>query len=127
MNHWHKDNKHTKTLVPLKNLTHCHSVHHQPHKGDCGIKLRCQCQEDSNLKLTFSDLHVPQFNQWLKHPDSTHGFGLRRNVDEICTFLRYYAVYSHNSVLMFWDIFRRKDGTDRLSQNVGMELPLHTA
>jgi hypothetical protein len=66
MNHLHKDNRHRKTLVPLKNLTHCHPVHHQPHKGYPSIKLRLRCHKDSNFKITFSDLHVPQFNQWLK-------------------------------------------------------------
>jgi hypothetical protein len=76
MNHWHKNNRHRKTLVPLKILTHCHSVNHHPQKGDPGIKLRLWCQEDSNLKITFSDSHVPQFNQWLQHPDSTHDFRL---------------------------------------------------
>ena len=59
MNHWHKDNRHRKTLVPLKHLTHCHSVNHQFHKGDPSIKLRLLCHEDSNLKITFSDLYVP--------------------------------------------------------------------
>jgi hypothetical protein len=76
MNHWHKDNRHRKTLVFLKILTHCQSVHHQSHKGDPVIKLRLRCQEDRDLKITISDLHVPHFNQWLKHLDSTHDFRL---------------------------------------------------
>jgi hypothetical protein len=70
--------------------------------------------------------------------------GFHHDVEEICALLGYYAGQNGNSVLMFWDIlpgpFSRvkkskenvlldilttENGTDRLSQSVGMELPLH--
>jgi len=38
----------------------------------------------------------------------------RRNVNEICVLVGFYA---------FLDCLALEDGTDRLSQNVGMELP----
>jgi len=66
--------------------------------------------------------------------------GFRHNVEEICALFGYYAAQNGNSVLMFWDIlsgpFSRdkkskknvlldflatENGTDRLSQSVGME------
>jgi hypothetical protein len=49
--------------------------------------------------------------------------GSCRNVEEICTLLGYYAVYSGNCLPTVWDILLvlssgYKDGDDRLSQNV---------
>jgi hypothetical protein len=53
---------------------------------------------------------------------------------EICTILGHYTVYSGNSLLIFRDkllvpssgLKTPEDGTNRLLQNVGKELPLHT-
>jgi hypothetical protein len=42
-------------------------------------------------------------------------------VVEICTLLGYYGALSGSSVPTFLDL---EDGTDRLSRNVGRELPL---
>jgi hypothetical protein len=63
--------------------------------------------------------------------------GFRRNVDEICALLGYYAAQSGNSVPTFRDnicsifkgqevILTPEDGTDRF-RNVGTELPLCAA
>jgi hypothetical protein len=69
--------------------------------------------------------------------------GFRREVDEICALLGYYTACSGNSLLTF-SIFKVKNpkilgflivldfltpdnGTDRLSRNVGKELPVYTA
>ena len=62
--------------------------------------------------------------------------GFRHDVDEICALLRYYAALSGSSVPTFrdnlsvhlqgLDFSTLEDGTDRLSQNVGTELPLNT-
>jgi hypothetical protein len=44
---------------------------------------------------------------------------LTSKLSEICTLLGYYAVYSSNSLPMFWDnLSLLQDGEDRLSQNV---------
>jgi len=62
--------------------------------------------------------------------------GLRRDVDEICCLVEYYAKYVHNSVPTFRDKLSApssgvKDlldcGTDGLFRNVGKELPLYAA
>jgi hypothetical protein len=45
--------------------------------------------------------------------------GLRRDVDEICALLVYNAV--------FLEALTLEDGADRLSRNVGKELPLDAA
>jgi hypothetical protein len=55
-----------------------------------------------------------------------------REVDEIGPLLGYYAAYSDNSVPTFRDnisvpLMTLQDGTDRLSRNVGEELPLYAA
>jgi hypothetical protein len=47
--------------------------------------------------------------------------GFRRDIDEICPLLGYYAGLSDSSVPTL------EDGTDRLSRNVGTELPLNAA
>ena len=58
----------------------------------------------------------------------------RRDVDEICALLGYYATYSGNSVPKFrenlsfpQDFLTLEDRNDRLSRNVGTELPLNAA
>jgi predicted GNAT family N-acyltransferase len=51
----------------------------------------------------------------------------RREVDENSSLLGYYAVSSGNSLLTFWGLLTLEDGTDRLSRNVGKELPLLAA
>jgi hypothetical protein len=64
--------------------------------------------------------------------------GFRRDADEICILLGYYAEQRGNSVPTFRDnlsvpfstVKKSKtleDGTDRLSRNVGTELPLCAA
>ena len=66
--------------------------------------------------------------------------GFRRDVDEICALLRYYAASSGNPLPTFRDSIsvppskrqqvqeeEKKDGTDRLPRNVGKGLPLDAA
>jgi len=68
--------------------------------------------------------------------------GFRREVNENCPHLGYYAVYSSNSLPTFGDnlsvpssrvkkfknnFLALKDGTDRLSRNVGKAVPLYAA
>jgi len=55
-----------------------------------------------------------------------------RNIDEFGALLGYYAAYSDNSSPNFRDnlsapLMTLEDGTDRLSRNVGKELPLYPA
>jgi hypothetical protein len=51
--------------------------------------------------------------------------GFRREVDDKCALLVYNAASSGNSLLPFQETYLTlADGTDRLSQNVGKELPL---
>jgi hypothetical protein len=54
--------------------------------------------------------------------------GFHRKVNEICDLLGYYAAYVDNSLPtcqgnIFVPSSRVKNGTDRLSRNVGKELP----
>jgi len=57
--------------------------------------------------------------------------GFRREVDETFAILRYYAASSGNSLQAFRDNLsvplNLEDGADRLSLNVGKELPLLAA
>jgi hypothetical protein len=77
--------------------------------------------------------------------------GFRRDIDEICALLGYYAALSGNSAptcrdnlsvpssrvkkskkkaemkAFFLDFLALEDGTDKLSRNVGAELPLNAA
>jgi hypothetical protein len=64
--------------------------------------------------------------------------GFRREVDENCALLGYYAAYRDNSLPTFRDILvlssrvflnllTREDRTDSLSRNDGKELPLYIA
>jgi len=63
--------------------------------------------------------------------------GFRRNVDDIWAFLGYYAGYNCDSATTFRDnllvpsstvnSWPLEDGTDRLSRNVGTELPIYAA
>jgi hypothetical protein len=65
--------------------------------------------------------------------------GFRRDVDEICTLLGYYAALSGSPVATFRGnqsvppsrarspILTLEDGTGRLSRNVGTEIPLNVA
>jgi hypothetical protein len=55
----------------------------------------------------------------------------RRDVDEICALLRYYAAHTGNSSQIFRDNISApssratpEDGANRLSRNVGKELPI---
>ena len=52
--------------------------------------------------------------------------GFRRDVDEICALLGYYAASSGSPLPMFRDkdFLTLEDGPDRLSRNVGIGLPL---
>jgi len=55
---------------------------------------------------------------------------IRRYVDEIFSFLGYYAACKGNSKSKkkgFFDFLTLEDGTDRLSPNIGSELQLYTA
>jgi len=66
-----------------------------------------------------------------QHPE--YGSGLRREAGEICSLLWYFAACSGNSLPTFrgsWTVFdflTLADGTNRLSRNVGGELPLYAA
>jgi hypothetical protein len=55
--------------------------------------------------------------------------GFRRDVGDICGLLGYYAASSGNPLPMFRDkdFLTLDDGTDRLSRNVGIGLPLDSA
>jgi len=58
--------------------------------------------------------------------------GFRREIDEIGALVGYYAAYSDNSSPTFRDnisvpLMTLEDETDRLSRNVGKELPLYHA
>jgi len=53
--------------------------------------------------------------------------GIRREADENCTPLGYYAASSGNFLPSLFGFFTPKDGTNRVSQNVGKKLPLLAA
>jgi len=60
--------------------------------------------------------------------------GFRRNIDEICALLGYYAAHTGNSSQIFRGNISApssrvplEDGADRLSRNVGKELPIYAA
>jgi hypothetical protein len=53
--------------------------------------------------------------------------GFRRDADEICALLEYYATMSGSSVPTIRDFLTPEDGTDRLTRNVGTQLPLSAA
>jgi len=50
--------------------------------------------------------------------------GFCREVEEIYALLGCYAAYNDNSLL---DFLTLEDGSDRLSRNVGKQLPLYAA
>ena len=67
-----------------------------------------------------------------RRPSATHNMishsailTCKMSQHENCALLGYYAAFSDNSLLMFWD--NLEDGTDRLSQNVSKELAPHAA
>jgi hypothetical protein len=60
----------------------------------------------------------------LHYPISFRGMALRdRKRGEICPLLVYYAALSGSSVPTFRDFLTLENGTDKLSRNVGTELP----
>jgi len=64
-----------------------------------------------------------------------HETGFRREVDENCALLGYYAASSGNSLPTFWEnlsvqysrVKNLEDGPDSVSRNVCKELPLLAA
>jgi hypothetical protein len=52
--------------------------------------------------------------------------GFRRDIDEICALLGYYAASSGN-LFFILDFLTLEDGTDTLCRNIGKGLPFDTA
>ena len=82
--------------------------------GDCGLQLR---------DLVSYNRQVTRFRIYLLPPRVIPGF--RREIDENCTLLLCYAACSDNSLPTFRKTLEGE--TDRLSRNVGEELPLQAA
>jgi hypothetical protein len=53
--------------------------------------------------------------------------GFQHEIDDNCAVLGYYAASIGNSLLMFETTDQSHLGTDRLSRNLGKELPVLTA
>jgi len=89
-------------------------------------------------KLGRNNVMSHQLNKWFHYLTSIR-YTCTAPQREICALLKYYAAYSGNS----WPTFRDnisvpssrisfyfltlEDGTDRLSRNVGKDLPLYAA
>jgi hypothetical protein len=53
--------------------------------------------------------------------------GFRRDVDEFCALLTYYAASNGNTLPTFLDFLTLEDGTDWFFRNVGKGLPFDAA